>query len=307
MTLVLAALAGALAIGLLVLAIGTEVSARNAGRAALRAATEGLPVGPGLPRSEDTLPFSDRVLLPALSGAGQLARRLSPAGYLENVKRRMVLAGRPAPSDADQFLAGRVVTLFLVPVAAAAGFFLPASRDAKLLFFAILALLLILGPEAVLNRRADARQESMRLQLSNLLDLLSISVEAGLGFDQALSRAVGMIPGPLSEEFGLMLAETRVGASRREALEALDRRTKVPELRSFILALIQADTYGVSISQILRSQASEMRTARRQIAQEKAQKAPTKMLFPMVFCIFPSLFVVVIGPAAVEIYRTIIK
>ena len=307
MYLVLAVVCGVGFVVLAVLAVTSEVTTRSAARATLRTATEGLPLRPGMLRPEEALPFSERILVPTLRGISGLGRRVSPVGYFESVQRRLVLAGRPGPEETDRFLAGRVVTLLLVPVAAAGSFLSPLSHDSKLMLFAILGLLLVLGPEALLNRRADQRQEAIRSQLSNLLDLLSISVEAGLGFDQALSRAVAVIEGPVSEEFGLMLAETRVGASRREALEALDARTDVSELHSFILALQQADTYGVSISQILRSQAEEMRVARRQVAQEKAQKAPVKMLFPLVFCILPALFVVVVGPAAIEIYRTIIK
>ncbi len=238
----------------------------------------------------------------AIAAVARIARRLSPPAYSASVRRRLRLAGKDRQTDADRFLALRVLSLALVvPV------FLLISSSAfpgvyRLLAFLLFASLLGLGPEAYLNREVTDRQEKIRRDLPTLVELLMISVEAGLGFDQALARSVSSVPGPLSEEFSRYLGEVRMGSDHRQALEAIDYRTDVDELRSFLMALIQAETFGVPIGPILRSQASEVRIAQRQHVQELAQKAPVKMLFPMVFCVLPALFVVIIGPAAIQIY-----
>jgi tight adherence protein C len=157
------------------------------------------------------------------------------------------------------------------------------------------------GPDAWLERKVDERRQAMLRALPDILDLLVISVEAGLGFDSALARVVSTVPGPLSEEFFRMLQETRVGVSRRDAMRHLMERTDLDELRSFLLAMIQAEAFGVTIARVLRVQADEMRVRRRQRAQEKAFAAPVKLVFPLVFCIFPALFIVLLGPAALQI------
>ena len=234
---------------------------------------------------------------------GALATRLSPPGYVESVRRRLTIAGRGRQLDTSKFLAGRVATIALIP---AAFILIELSHLPK--FYRLLAFLgalfvLLSRPEARLNREAEARQDKMRKDLPALGGLLMISVEAGLGFDQALVRAVASVPGPLTEEFGRFLGEVRMGADRTESLEAIDARTDMPELRSFLMALIQAETFGVSIGGILKSQAIDIRAAHRQHVQEQAQKAPVKMLFPLVFCVLPALFIVVIGPAGIQNLR----
>ena len=249
-------------------------------------------------------PLAQRTLVPVLGALTNIGRRLTPAGYIDGVRHKFVLSGRPSPSAIDRFLAVRVVTVVLIP---ASIFFTylwnPVGLTGKtqLGVTLLLVLALVLGPDARLNRAVEERQKDVLRGLPDVLDLLVISVEAGLGFEQALQRVIGSVKGSLSDEFGRMLGEVRAGSTRSEAMRAMDARIEVAEIRSFVLAILQADTFGVSIGRVLRGQAEEMRVKRRQIAQEKAGKAPVKMLIPMVFCIFPALFCIVLGPAAISI------
>jgi tight adherence protein C len=251
------------------------------------------------------IPLYQRALLPILKGLTALGGRFTPVGYVDTVRKKFVYAGRISADGVDRFLAIRVITVVLIP----AWFifvtvFLPVTGILRLGALGLGGVILALGPDSVLNRRVEERQSIMQRKLPDILDLLTISVEAGLGFEQAVDRTVGSVPGPLSDEFARMLGELRAGSSRADAMRAMEQRTNVPEIRSFVLAILQADAFGVSIGRVLRAQADEMRIKRRQLAQEKAQKAPVKMLIPMVFCIFPALFVVVIGPAMINISRS---
>ena len=249
-------------------------------------------------------PLSERLFAPALGGLTALGRRFTPVGYVENTKKKLLITGKAQPEDLDRFLAVRVLTILaIIPVIYF--WFSSVSLKGKSFYFTLLLVIvaLVLGPDAVLNRKKEERQLIIRRALPDILDLLTISVEAGLGFEQALDRTVKSVPGPLSDEFTRMLNETRAGSSRSEAMRAIDERTDVAEVRSFVLAILQADTFGVSIGRILRAQADEMRIKRRQEAQERAQKAPVKMLIPMVFCVFPALFVIILGPAAISLTK----
>jgi tight adherence protein C len=250
-------------------------------------------------------PITERAIAPVLAGLTSLGKRFTPVGYMDTVRTNLVSAGKGDQESFDRFLAIRVITVVLAPIAAYLAFTnSPIGGLGQLVLTALAGLVLLVGPDALLNRQKEARQYEIRRRLPDVMDLLVISVEAGLGFEQALDRTVSAVPGPLTEEFSRMLGEVRAGASRADAMRALDARTNVPEIRSFVLAILQADTFGVSIGRVLRAQAEEMRIKRRQLAQERAQKAPVKMLVPMVFCIFPSLFVIVLGPAALNIFET---
>jgi tight adherence protein C len=249
-------------------------------------------------------PFARRVLLPAGVAIGDAARRFLPQDYIRQIRHKLVIAGRARDEDLDRFLVARILSVVAIPILWLLVWRATSFKGLDLLATIVLiGLVGILGPDAWLNRTVEERQNKIRDRLPDILDLLTISVEAGLGFEQAVGRTITMVPGPLSEEFSRTLGEMRAGASRADAFMALDRRTEVPELKSFILAILQADTFGVSIGTILRNQSVEMRVKRRQRIQEKAQKAPVKMLFPMVFCIMPALFVVIAGPAVLSIYK----
>lgn len=246
----------------------------------------------------------DRFGSQIFSGVGDFGRKFTPQGYVEKVRKKFVQAGRDSSAAVDRFLAMRVLGLCAVPFVIVLFFVwnpLGFEGLTRLMIVGASIAALVLGPDAKLSRAVEERQTAILQDLPDVLDLLTISVEAGLGFEQALDRTIATVPGQLSTEFARMLGETRAGASRADAMRALDARIEISEVRSFVLAILQADTFGVSIGRVLRSQAEEMRIRRRQIAQEKAQKAPVKMLIPMVFCIFPALFVVILVPAMIQI------
>ena len=247
-------------------------------------------------------PISERVLAPMVGGLTAIAGRLSPHGYREEVARKLVLGGHPGELTVDQVLVlkllGMVSGILWLPLVFVV---LHLSGGFALIVVVFLWFGSFMLPDVYISRAIDARKHDISVQLPDILDLLVISVEAGLGFEQALERTTNAVPGPLSDEFRRMLRETRIGSTRAEALRAMDERCDVPELRTFILAMLQADTFGVSVSRLLRSQADEMRIRRRLRAQGQAQKAPVKMLFPLVFCIFPAIFVVILGPAMIQL------
>ncbi|TDW66649.1 type II secretion system F family protein [Kribbella pratensis] len=228
-----------------------------------------------------------------------LAVRLSPSGISATLQRRLDLAGNPSAWTPDRVLAAKGLGLFILgglgglyglrtigllivgaAVAATAGFFLP---------------------DMLLYNAGIKRQEKIQKALPDALDMLTVCVEAGLGFDAALAQVARNTTGPLAAELSRVLQEVQIGKSRSQALRALTERTTVPELRSFVSALVQAGELGITIADVLREQAKEMRLRRRQRAEEKAQKVPVKILFPLVFCLFPSMFIVIIGPGVISI------
>ena len=289
-----------LAVGLALFAVLSQAEEKAVVRASLRQ-LEDYEVE-SVREKELLAPITERAVAPLMNGLTGLGKRFTPQGYADTIRTKLTSAGKADQESYDRFLAIRVITIVAAPIAGyLAWSYSPVDGVGRLMLTGLALAVFIVGPDAILNRQVEERQYAIRRKLPDVMDLLVISVEAGLGFEQALDRTVAAVPGPLTEEFSRMLGEVRAGASRADAMRALDARTNVPEIRSFVLAILQADTFGVSIGRVLRAQADEMRIKRRQLAQERAQKAPVKMLIPMVFCIFPSLFVIVLGPAALNI------
>jgi len=232
-----------------------------------------------------------------------IGRRVTPTAYVAFLDRLLSLAGRPASMPLGKVL-GSKLALGLAGVAV--GLWLAGIGSSPLMKLAGI-FVLVLGyfiPDLLLYSKGQERQKAMQLELANTLDQMLISVEAGLGFEGAMARAGENGKGPLAEELVRTLQDMQVGRSRRESYIALAERTSIPELRSFVQAVVQADTYGIAISRVLRVQAKVMRVKRRQRAEEKAMKLPVMILFPLLFFIFPVLFIAILGPAVINTVMT---
>jgi tight adherence protein C len=293
---VIAALTVALSVPLLVLSlIGERLTSE--GRIS-RNLHEGLSGTPDLRRLVLSQSTSERVLQPTMKALGQRVRRISPAGVIAHLERRIIVAGLALPVELVLF-AKLILGGLLGVIGIGVALWSPSLKS--LLLIPVAALIGYLFPDVVLARRIQRRQTSIRNELPDLLDQITICVEAGLGFDAALARTTQAASTPLSAEVTRMHQELRVGIPRREALENLLSRTDVAELRQFAHALVQAETYGVPVTQMLRAQSGEQREKRRQAAEERAMKLPVKITFPLVFCILPAMFIVILGPAVLNL------
>jgi tight adherence protein C len=247
----------------------------------------------------------ERLVFPFAGKVISTITRLTPLDLYGRVNRLVVLAGNPPALTAERIVAFKIV-FAIVGLVAGIGVasLLPFSGTlATVITVVIFTLIGYTAPSAAVSARASKRQKEIRKALSDTMDLLTISVEAGLGFDAALGQVVRNVPGPLSEEISRMLQEMQIGVSRTEALRHLNDRTDVPELDGFVLSMIQADKYGVGVAKVLRAQSQELRQKRRQRAEETAQKVPVKLLFPMIFMILPAMFIVILGPGAIKVYE----
>lgn len=262
----------------------------------------------GFGENERAVVLSDgplqRIVVPVTRAIGRRARALTPAGWIRRLEQQVKLAGSPRRWTVERVLA---MKLLLGGSTLVAGLFaISGSLSLKMIgLVGAAALLTYHVPDVILYGRGHERQMAIRKALPDTLDQLTISVEAGLGFDAALTRVANAGDGVLAEELRRTLNEITVGLTRTEALRHLGERTDVQELRHFVLTLSQAEQYGLPIARVLRIQSAELRMKRRQRAEEEAMKIPVKIVFPLVFCIFPALFVVLLGPAMIRVMRAL--
>ncbi|MEO7667053.1 MAG: type II secretion system F family protein [Dehalococcoidia bacterium] len=247
-------------------------------------------------------PFFDRTIKPLAARLSGRVAKVTSSNFTERTEKRLAMAGNPGEMRSADWLGIKAIVAAVFAGIMFILFGLLAGNVLNGLIFAVLGLGIgYIAPEFWLSGRVKKRQKRILLQIPDALDLLTISVRAGLGFDAALAKVVEKLEGPLIDEFRRALAEVRVGKVRREALRDIVPRTDVVPLTNFIGAIVQAEQLGVSISKVLQVQSEQLRIERRQRAEEQAAKAPIKMLFPLVGCIFPSLFIVILGPAIILI------
>jgi tight adherence protein C len=248
-------------------------------------------------------PFSERFLRPAIERLGSIMSRSTPQKARQNLMNRLDLAGRPGNLTPEDFAAVRIVA---AAVLAAVGLLIGLLLANPVYLVISLALGAVLGfyaPVLWLKQKVDARRAEIQKGLPDAMDLLVIAVDAGLGFDAALARVTDKYKNALSDEFAKVLREVSLGRPRLEAMDEMGRSSGVEDLHNFIQAIIQSEQFGTGIGKILRIQADEMRRKRRQRAQEKAAQATLKMMLPMVGCIFPTLWIVLLGPAALILLK----
>ncbi len=288
-----------------VLLITFGVAARP-GKDAVQARLEQLVVKPTtLEEYELQQPFYERIVQPLIKRLARLGRRSSDeGGMVARTDARLERAGYPGGLRGPDWIGVKLLGAIVGAVGLfALALLLTGAFPAGVLFAIVGIGVGYLGPEFWLGRRIRGRSEAMVLQLPDALDLLTISVEAGLGFDAALAKVVEKMEGPLVSEFRQALAEIRMGRTRRESLRDVAKRADAQPVNNFIGAIVQAEQLGVPIAKVLQIQSQQLRIERRQRAEEAAAKAPVKMLFPMVGCIFPTIFIVILGPAIITVIR----
>src|SRR5512133_2668910 len=252
--------------------------------------------------------FGSRVFVPIVTRAGRIARRVTPLDARDRLDKKLLVAGSPAGWDAERVLAFKIIgaiagfvgALLLLQIVSLSSFL-------QIVCIALLTFVGFIVPDSILNSRVEDRKKEILRTLSDTLDLLTISVEAGPSLNAAIAQVVQNVPGVLSSEFARMLQEIQLGVPRSDAFRHLAERTDVDELNAFALAMVQADVFGVSIASVLRTQAQQLRIKRRQAVEAKAQQTPVKIVFPLILCVLPALFVVIVGPGAIQIWNSFIN
>jgi tight adherence protein C len=295
--------AGAAALAILLIFVGLAGS-RSVDPVQARLTQLGTIQARNLEELELQQPFMERTLRPLMARLSGYVARVTSTSFTEQTAKRLALAGNPGNLRTADWLGIKAIGAVIGGVLLFVLFGL-SNLLVGILLSMVGAVMGYIVPEFWLGGRIRARQHAILLQIPDALDLLTISVRAGLGFDAALGKVVEKMQGPLTDEFQRALAEVRVGKARREALRDIIPRTEVAPLSNFIGAIIQAEQLGVSISKVLQVQSEQLRIERRQRAEEMAAKAPIKMLFPLVGCIFPALFIVILGPALILIVKNL--
>ena len=252
-------------------------------------------------------PFSERVIIPVVRRIGEFSARFTPQKAIQDTARRLELAGNPWPIDAATFLAIRFILAVVL-----AGFLIavviispPSNPSDNFMYIGGAAFAGFFLPHLMLTSKITRRQKEIRKAMPDALDLLTICVEAGLGFDAAMSKVSEKWENELSLAFARVIREVQLGKVRRDALKDMSDRLGIPEMTSFVAAIIQSEQLGVSMAKVLRIQSDQMRVKRRQRAEEEAHKAPVKMIIPMALLIFPSIMIIILTPAAMQIMESL--
>ncbi len=258
--------------------------------------------------SELSRPLFERIVRPVVDGIAKGVIQITPKELVSLLEKKIINAGKPFNIGVKEWMNIQLIILLCLPAITIAAAYMKSLPFKNIAFLLIVEIALgALMPNFILSRKISERQKNVMKTLPDLLDLLTVSVEAGLGFDSALSRVIEKMPGPLSQEFANVLQEIKVGKQKKDALKDMSERLNVQDVTSFINSVIQADKLGVSIGNVLRVQSEQMRQKRKQRAQEKAMKAPVKMLIPMLIFIFPTIFSVLLGPIVLRIIDVFMK
>jgi len=246
-------------------------------------------------------PFAERVVAPFQRRALTIGRRISGGDTAERIRRKLDLAGNPPGWTVDRVLSGKVIGAVVGLVGGLVFSLMLSSPAVKIVVVVAFTVVGFFAPNLYLYQRTHERSDRMQRDLPDAIDLLTISVESGLGFDAAMQQVARNTEGPLADELSRVLREMQIGQGRSDALRALAERTNVTDVRTFVGAMVQADSFGIPVAQVLRVQSAEIRVKRRQRAEEKAQQVPVKITIPLIFCILPTLFIAVMGPAVLSI------